>query len=147
MMIEIKTYNGAFLIKDAFMSLMQKVSACFTPPLSNSVDLGAYSEKLYNYASFVTAEENGEIIALTAFYRNNEACQLYIPLICVDPSSQSRGIGGKMLKQLTELSAEGYHCIALEVRKTNISAYQFYSKHGFIEKEDRGEKFLMVRTI
>ena len=31
-MIEIKTYNSAFLIKDAFMSLMQKVSACFTPP-------------------------------------------------------------------------------------------------------------------
>lgn len=146
-MIEIKTYNSAFLIEEAFISLMQKVSAYFYPPLSNSVDLGAYSEKLYNYASFVTAEENGDIIGLTAYYRNNEACQLYIPLICVDPSSQSRGIGGKMLKQLTELSAEGYHSIALEVRKTNVSAYQFYKKHEFIEKEDRGEKFLMVRTI
>lgn len=146
-MIEIKTYNSAFLIKDAFMSLMQKVNTYFTPPLTNSVDLGAYSEKLYNYASFVTAEENDEIIGLTAYYRNKEASQLYIPLICVYPSSQSRGIGGKMLKQLTELSVEGYHSIALEVRKTNISAYQFYKKHGFIEKEDRGEKFLMVRTI
>lgn len=146
-MIEIKTYDSTFLAKDAFMSWMQKVNLCFSPPLSDSVDLGAYSEKLYNHASFVAAEDNGVIIGLTAYYRNNEANQLYIPLICVDSSSQSRGIGSMMLSRLAELSAEGFSSIALEVRKTNIQAYQFYKKHGFIEKEDRCEKCLMVKTV
>ena len=103
--------------------------------------------ELYNYASFVAAEDNGEIIGLTAYYRNSEASQLYIPLICVDSSSRSRGVGSMMLSWLTELSAEGFSSIALEVKKTNIPAYQFYKKHGFIEKEDRGEKSLMVKTV
>ena len=31
-MIEIKTYDSTFFVKDAFMSLMQKVNLCFTPP-------------------------------------------------------------------------------------------------------------------
>lgn len=146
-MIEIKTYDSTFFAKDAFMSLMQKVNQCFTPPLSDSVDLGAYSEKLYNHALFVAAEDNGEIIGLTAYYRNSEANQLYIPLICVDSSSRSRGVGSMILSRLTELSAEGFCSIALEVKKTNIPAYQFYKKHGFIEKEDRGEKLLMEKTI
>lgn len=146
-MIEIKTFDSTFLSNDAFMSLMQKVNTYFTPPLSASVDLVAYSRKLYNHASFLVALENGEIIGLTAYYMNNEAKQLYIPLICVDPSSQSRGIGGKMLKYLTDLSAKGYRSLALEVRKSNMPAYQFYKKHDFLEKEDRGEKILMVKTI
>ena len=52
-----------------------------------------------------------------------------------------------MLSRLKELSSDGFSSIALEVKKTNISAYQFYKKHGFIEKEDRGEKLLMEKTI
>ena len=146
-MIEIKTYDSTFLSKDAFMSLMQKVNLCFTPSLSDSIDLGAYSEKLYNHASFVTAENNGEIIGLTAYYRNIEACQLYIPLICVDSFLRGCGVGSMMLSRLKELSADGFSSIALEVKKSNISAYQFYKKHGIIEKEDRGEKLLMEKTI
>ena len=47
-MIEIKTFDSTFLAKDAFISLMQKVNTYFTPPLSASVDLVAYSGKLYN---------------------------------------------------------------------------------------------------
>ena len=31
-MIEIKTYDSTFFAKYSFMSLMQKVNLCFTPP-------------------------------------------------------------------------------------------------------------------
>lgn len=146
-MIEIKKYNDVFLTKDEFFSLMQEVNLCFTPPLSDSVDLGAYSEKLYNHASFVVAEDNGEIIGLTAYYRNSKANQLYVPLICVNPSSQSHGIGSQMLHSLEEISIEGFYSIGLEVKKTNNAAYRFYKKYGFIEKEDRGEKILMEKDL
>ena len=146
-MIEIRTYRNAFLSKDKFKSLMQKVDKHFTPPVSEEIDLAVYSEKLYAHASFVVAEENKEVIGFTAFYLNIEAKQLYIPLICVDPNCQNHGIGGKMLETLAQMAADGFHSIGLEVKKTNDVAYRFYKKHGFVEQEDRGKKFLMLKRL
>ena len=40
-----------------------------------------------------------------------------------------------------------YDTVALEVNKHNGKAHRFYLKQGFIEQEDRGEKFLMVKSI
>ena len=117
------------------------------PPLSQNVDIQAYSERLRTHASFIVAEQNSEIIGLTAFYKNIEAGQLYIPLICVDSCFQGHGIGGKMLSTLQRIGEGKYHTIALEVRKSNNAAYRFYNKHGFKEKEDRGEKLLMLKYI
>lgn len=146
-MIEIKTYNNTFFTKEDFLSMMQKVDSFFTPPISDSIDLKAYSNKLYIYASFVMALKDNDIIGFTAFYKNNETKQLYIPIICVNPNNQSEGIGGRMLQTLEHMSSEGFHCIGLEVRKKNKKAYMFYKKHGFIEKEDRGLKYYMEKSL
>lgn len=99
------------------------------------------------HASFVVCSEEDEIKAFTAFYKNTSARQLYITLICVDGQFQNHGIGGKMLETLESLKDEGFDSIALEVVKKNLSAYQFYKKHGFVEQEDRGEKFLMLKKL
>lgn len=117
------------------------------PPISTYVDLELYSDKLCKYASFVVVEDNGEVIGFTAYYQNTVVKQLYIPLICVNPKYQSQGIGGKMLQSLEIMLTEGFDSIGLEVKKTNNVAYKFYTKHGFIEKEDRGEKYLMEKSI
>lgn len=45
------------------------------------------------------------------------------------------------------LKADGFETIGLEVLKDNISAYNFYKRNGFMEQEDRREKFLMVKNI
>ena len=52
-----------------------------------------------------------------------------------------------MLEVLESLKCEGFETIALEVVKTNQTAYHFYKKQGFIEQEDRGKKFLMRKTL
>lgn len=84
----------------------------------------------------------------TAFYKNKELKQIYVTLICVDKRFQGQGIGGKMLMTLaTSFKSEGFNTIALEVVKANDAAYHFYKKYGFIELEDRGKKFLMLKNI
>lgn len=147
MMIEIKTYYNTNFSKEYFFSLMQKVNSFFSPPISDSIDLKAYSEKLYIYAYFVIALKDDEVIGFTAFYKNNETKQLYIPIICVNPNFQSEGIGGRMLQTLEHMSSEGFNCIGLEVRKKNEKAYMFYKKHGFEEKEDRDLKYYMEKSL
>lgn len=52
-----------------------------------------------------------------------------------------------MLAMLCNLSVEEFTSIGLEVVKANVGAYKFYKKQGFIEQEDRGEKFLMIKYI
>jgi len=69
-------------------------------------------------------------------------------LICVDTAFQSKGIGSRLISYLSSLANNGiFDSIALEVNKTNLKAYNFYVKQGFIETEDRGKKMLMIKTI
>lgn len=129
------------------MSSFYSVWILGLPPLSDSVELRAYANKLYDNASFVIASEEGEFVGFAAFYCNKALKQLYVPLICVAPSSQGRGIGGLMLSSMEKQSLKDFYTIGLEVRKSNVQALHFYKKHGFIEKENRDEKFLMEKTI
>ena len=145
--MEIKIHETFPQPKETFFALMEKVDGLFAPPISEATDLEVYSDKLYTRASFVICRNGNEITAFTAFYKNREAKQLYISLICVDKSFQRQGLGKQMLDMLSGLKAEGFESIGLEVVKTNISAYNFYKKYGFVEQEDRGLKFLMVKNI
>lgn len=111
------------------------------------IDLEAYSHKLYTYASFVICVNKNEVIAFTAFYKNIEAKQLYVSLICVDKSFQQRGIGKAMFDILSTFRSKGFESIGLEVVKSNAPAYGFYKKYGFVEQEDRGEKLLMIKEL
>lgn len=102
---------------------------------------------MYAYASFVVCRDGKDVKGFTAYYKNVDAKQLYVTLICVDKQLQGQGLGSKMLEILESLKDEGFEAIALEVVKTNQTAYHFYKKQGFIEQEDRGKKFLMRKTL
>lgn len=145
--MDVRILNSSFWSKEGFLLLMKKADKLFTPPISEGIDLKAYSEKLYAYASFVVCRDGKDVKGFTAYYKNVDAKQLYVTLICVDKQLQGQGLGSKMLEILESLKDEGFEAIALEVVKTNQTAYQFYKKHGFIELEDRGEKFLMRKTL
>ena len=145
--MNIKLYSKFPQPEESFLQLMKKTSKLFTPPISEVADLESYSHKLYTHASFVVCCAVDGVRAFTAFYKNMEAKQVYISLICVEKKLQSQGIGTEMLAMLSNLSVEGFTSIGLEVVKANVGAYQFYKKHGFKEQEDRGEKFLMIKYI
>lgn len=148
-MEEIKLENGK-LSYISVIEILRKYSPLFTPPLSQSLDLEEYSAKLFNKANFVIYRDQGEIKGLIAYYNNKQKNQVYITLICVDGICQSHGIGSKMLDHLVGLinrTRGEFDTIALEVNKKNYKALRFYTKHGFIRIEDRGEKVLMEKML
>lgn len=128
-------------------SLLSSSEKFFTPPLSTEIDLSTYAGKLGKHAHFIACIYNEDIIGYTAFYCNDHARQLYIPLICVSEAHRQEGLGSQMLKRLADTYNNRYYTIALEVVKENTKAYNFYIKQGFKIQEDRGKKFLMVKAI
>lgn len=135
---------------DEVHSLLKRMSAEFTPPLSQTVNLKEYSEKLSTKANFLTCEVAGKTIGVTAYYLNHSAKQIYITLICVDKEYQRTGVGDEMLKHLQQIAKDScneYLNIGLEVNKVNDKAFRFYVKHGFVQQEDRGNRFLMIKLL
>lgn len=145
--MNIKLYSKFPQPEESFLQLMKKASKLFTPPISEVIDIEEYSHKLYSRASFAVCWEVGKIKAFTAYYKNKEARQLYVSLICVAEDFQRRGLGRRMLDMLASLKKESFSSICLEVVKTNKKAYTFYKKYGFVEQEDRGLKLLMQKKL
>lgn len=84
---------------------------------------------------------------MIAYYENKQQSQVYVTLICVERVYQSQGVGSMMLNYLVNNIDDAFETIALEVNSKNDKAIKFYTKHGFIKTEDRGEKFLMEKRL
>lgn len=146
-MKQLDNLTVAFLSREAIYSILCNMDSCFSPPLSLSVDLEKYSEKLYMHAKIITCKYGEEIVAFLAFYENRELCQFYVPLVCIAEDFQHVGLGSRMFAYLERLAGSDFHSVALEVDKENRKAYNFYLKQGFSIKEDRGGKFLMFKML
>lgn len=77
-------------------------------------------------------------------YYNIDLEQIYIPYICVDRRLKGYGIGRSLIKVLK--TKKDFSVLRLEVSKDN-TAFDFYSKIGFIIEEEREDKFLMCYKI
>lgn len=127
-------------------NLLVESSLLFTP-LSKEVDLRTYAFKLSNFAGFLVYKKQGKIIGYIAYYKNIQERQIYIPLICVYPNFQHLGIGTQMLNKLEDTFKVDFNTLGLEVVKRNMKAYNFYIKHNFHTKEDRGKRYYMEKSI
>lgn len=132
---------------EEILPLLIKFDILFIPRLSESININDYACKLHNHASFIFAKRDETTLGFIAFYRNTEAHQLYITLIAVDTICQHCSIGSRMLQQLVTHKDEGFTSIALEVRKNNVNAYNFYKKHGFVEHRIGEIKVLLLKEI
>ena len=133
---------------DETSELLNKFSMEFDPPLSSRVDIKAYAEKLSRYANFLIAEEQNRVIGYLAFYKNQNAMELYITSLCVSNTYRGKGIGKKLLDHLCNIGlSEGYPSISLEVRKNNKNAFGFYKKMQFEISQTRSETILMNKRI
>lgn len=140
-------YIRATLDLEAVHTLLQKCDEEFVPPLSQTMNLKQYAQKLSDFAQFVIALDNGSEAGFVAYYLNDEGHFIYVPLIWVSREHQRKGVGQKLIAQLSDLSLIGYSSILLEVLKTNTTALAFYKKELFEEEEDREDKFLLKKKI
>lgn len=82
--MDVRILNSSFWSKESFLLLMKEADKLFTPHISEVINLEKYSEKLYAHANFVVCSDGKVIKGFTAFYKNMNAKQLYVTLICVD---------------------------------------------------------------
>ena len=130
------------------LRLLNEFNMEFEPPLSLRVDIKAYAEKLSRYANFLIAEEPSCVIGYLAFYKNQNAMELYVTSLCVSSTYRGKGIGKKLLNHLYNIGlSEGYPNISLEVRKNNKNAFGFYKKMQFEISQTRSETILMNKRI
>lgn len=133
---------------DEVLSLLNRCDNSFDPPLSSHIDLQAYARRMSDNALFVLIKnDEGDVVAFTAYYLNQEGAFAYIPEIWVADSCQRMGLGHKMIAHLGHLAPDYVKKIRLEVRKNNEKAYHFYMKEGFVLVEDRNTKVLFEKSM
>ena len=118
----------------------------FHPPLSQSIDIVSYADKLSTYADFVTIWDGDSIVGCIAYYSNDKGKYIYISHFWVNGKFQHRHYGQRMLEALIDSNSKKYNEIRLEVVKDN-PAFFFYQKKGFVIQEDRGSKLLLVLSL
>lgn len=121
----------------------------FTPDeLYNRVDINQYACKLSEKALFLLVEDNvGNRQGFIAYYLNQEEAFVFITRIAVSEHCRHQGIGRFLIDKLSEAYSDTYDSIVLEVEKTNESARRFYQSLGFLLKEDRQTKLLLIKNI
>jgi len=128
-------------------SLLTDFDKMFSPALSSNVDIVSFSQKLAKYAFFILCKEKDEIAGYIAYYENEDTGVDYITSICVRDKYRSNGIATKMIDFLISNTLENIDSISLVVRRNNATALRFYTKTGFVVKEEKEYTLLMEKQI
>ena len=135
------------LSKDLVIQMLIDSNMDFNPPLSESLDLFSYADKLYNHAHFISILEGDKIYGCLAYYLNEKEHFVYISFLWICKDMQRYGWGQKLLDYLLNVIPNSYNKIRLEVVKSNIKALSFYKKNEFVFLEERVTKFLLSKNI
>jgi len=121
-------------VSQDFAALYALDQACFPPGISWSrAELQYFLRYPGNIA--VVAEESGRVagFSIAGSQLRGGAPVGRLITIDVDPSMRRRGIGHQLLQAVEDpLRAQGAVAILLEVAVDNLSAQQFYTRHGFL---------------
>lgn len=137
-----------FKVNKALLNELEKhFSICsdeYIPALSSYVDVSKYARKIYNKAYRFEAWHGRELIGLLAVYKNEISKIAFITNVSTSPDFFGKKIGLKLLEQCMHyFKNEDYKRVDLEVFKINARALNFYSKNGFIIKEEENKKLKM----
>ncbi len=129
-----------------------------------AISLASMSEP-WSVADFVAASENPFAIVLAAEDENGPAGyavgyfaadEAELPSIAVKASCRGRGIGSRLLSELSDAVREkGASKLFLEVRESNEAALALYQKNGFITagvrkrfyRDPDEDAFVMMRLL
>ena len=117
-----------------------------TPAIPEKVTVAAFKERMSTRTIFV-AELAGKVVGFVDVHHPTQLeahKKQWMIGIGVDPTIQSKGIGGKLLNYLKEVAPTyGIHKISLRVMGTNTEAIRFYKKHGFIQEACFKDEFYL----
>jgi ribosomal protein S18 acetylase RimI-like enzyme len=128
---------------------LQEVSANFSPPLDERIDLPAYAAKMNDKAERFEAWENGKLEGLIAVYANDPLLEkAFITNVSVAGKFMGKGIANQLLDNCEAFIREkGFREIQLEVGKEAMPAIRFYTKHGYTESGQNDTSKFMHKKL
>jgi len=117
--------------------ILEHLEACdkdFVPPLSQRIDISAYSEKLAQYATNFEAWNIHKIlVGLVSVYMNDFGMKTaFITSVSVCPEYIGKGIAKRLMAEcIKEAKQKGFVQLQLEVNELNVPAIKLYSAFGF----------------
>lgn len=127
---------------------LEEVHGAYWPEKDYEFDLEHYPVKLANVAEgYIYRNIDGKITALVLGYVNDKvSARGFISYIARLPNSP---ISGASVHDAFQLLAKnkGMREIRLEVLASNQRALAFYSRQGYRQIEDRGERLLLTKLI
>ncbi|MEO6365900.1 MAG: GNAT family N-acetyltransferase [Luteimonas sp.] len=123
--------------------------ACFHIPLSQRVDIPAYSAKLADNAVTFEAWRGAVLVGLVAAYFNDPAVRPgFISNVSVDPDAIGAGIASRLLQAFIDAAqARRLQQIELHVSPKADAAVALYRKLGFVESGGDTETLTMRLTL
>ena len=114
----------------------------FYEPLSARVDMEAFSQKLSDLSTTFIVFKDGEVAGLIcAYFYQPETKKGFITLVHTMHEYRGQHLSLPLLDSVKQYAQErAFEHIGLFVSKQQISAYNLYSRHGFItiSEEENG---------
>ncbi|WP_435235561.1 GNAT family N-acetyltransferase [Psychromonas sp. PT13] len=118
--------------KQRIYNFLLKNDDCFTPPLSERINLKDYSGKLSSKGHNIFAYTEKDI-GHACFYINNSDKVSFLSSICVDDNFKGKILAKTILREVElQLMLIGVKELYLEVNWLNKRAISFYTKNGYI---------------
>lgn len=129
--------------------LLKKIDSDFIPPLSSSVNLADYSNKLYENATIFSVHDKGELVAMMAVYCNDVINHIaYGTMLAVAKTHRIYGLGPNLIKTTVDyLKKSGFKIFELEIYKTNPRVVVLYKRLGFSIKSETDTSFYLQLVL
>ncbi len=112
---------------------------CFSTPWSKE---SFKSELLNDHAYYECAEENGDIVGYMGMWKIIDEC--HITNVAVLPNHRNKGIATMLIEKIIEVcKCSEIESMTLEVRESNLTAINLYTKFGFYPLGKRPKYYQM----
>lgn len=126
--------------KDFIKEYILQYDQDFYEPLSARVDMDAFSQKLSDLSTTFVVFKDGEVAGLIcAYFYQPESKKGFITLVHTKHEFRGQKLSLPLLDAVKSYARKcHFESIDLFVSKQQVSAYNLYSRHGFLTIEEEG---------
>lgn len=117
--------------------------------ISISTSVNVYVDKIIAHSTLIPFYVKGSLNGIISYYDNDKSKQnAFLTLILISKNYQGRGLGKLLIEMsIKDLIKKEFTNYSLEVLKSNKDAIRLYKHFGFEQKEDKGQLWLMEKTL
>ncbi len=142
-------YKTNTATKSEIIEHLQVCNENFEPKLDNYVNIEKYGEKLHSNAVNFEAWNRNILVGLVNVYFNDRETLIgFITNVSINKAYQKKGIAYQLLNNAIQYGiVNKFKKIQLEVENHNYRAIKLYEKYGFIKKEQKNSKLILIKTL